>query len=97
MGKGFSKEFLQSVRSHHENYNGSGYPDNLAQTDIPSYASILRIIDSYDAMTNHRSYNKIKTSQEAVCEMASLKGEWYHPGFVEIFTEFMMNEIRSIE
>lgn len=74
MGKGFSKEFLQSVRSHHENYNGSGYPDNLVQTDIPSYASMLRIIDSFDAMTNHRFYNKTKTSQEAVCEIASLKG-----------------------
>jgi putative nucleotidyltransferase with HDIG domain len=87
--EGFSGTILESVRSHHENYNGSGYPDNLTYHDIPFYAFLIRIVDSYDAMTSFRTYQYTKSKYEAIQEIRSLKEDWYHPNLVESFTEFI--------
>lgn len=54
-----------AVRDHHEKYDGTGYPDNLKGDDIPFFAQILAIADSFDAMTSQRSYNKVKSVEEA--------------------------------
>jgi putative nucleotidyltransferase with HDIG domain len=54
----FLKECLPIVRHHHEWYNGTGYPDRLRGDEIPSEASILSIVDAYDAMTTDRHYHK---------------------------------------
>ncbi|WP_145360366.1 HD-GYP domain-containing protein [Alienimonas californiensis] len=49
-------EILPGVRSHHENYDGTGYPDQLAGTDIPEMARIMAVADAYDAMGSDRPY-----------------------------------------
>lgn len=56
--KGYSKEILQSVYHHHENYDGSGYPDNLKGDTIPLGARILRTCDVFAALTSSRPYRR---------------------------------------
>lgn len=54
----FLKESLPIVRSHHEWYNGKGYPDGLKGTEIPHEVSVFSVIDAYDALTTDRHYRK---------------------------------------
>lgn len=56
MDAGYSKEIAQAVYHHHENFDGSGYPDNLRGNDIPWMARILRVCDVFIALTADRSY-----------------------------------------
>lgn len=64
----FLKECLPIVRHHHEWYNGKGYPDSLKGDEIPFEASILSIVDAYDALTTDRHYHK-KYSHRKACEI----------------------------
>ncbi|GAN31852.1 MAG: two-component system response regulator [Candidatus Brocadia sp. AMX2] len=64
----FLKECLPIVRHHHEWYNGNGYPDGLKGPEIPFEASILSIVDAYDALTTDRHYHK-KYSHQKACEI----------------------------
>ena len=58
-----------SIRAHHEKYDGTGYPDGLKGNEIPFYAQILAIADSFDAMTSQRSYNKVKSAEAAFTDL----------------------------
>ena len=62
-------DIINGIRHHHENYDGSGYPDHLSADDISKYAAILSICDVFDALTSERPYRKIKTSFEALTYM----------------------------
>lgn len=79
------------VRWHHERYDGSGYPDGLAGTDIQEEARIIAVADAYDAMTSRRSYRDA-LSQDVVCrEIAKGKGSQFDPTFADIMLQ-MINE-----
>ncbi|MDY6328410.1 MAG: coproporphyrinogen dehydrogenase HemZ [Lachnospiraceae bacterium] len=56
--KGFSNDVLEAVLYHHENYDGSGYPENLAGENIPLSARILRVSDVFAALISNRTYRK---------------------------------------
>lgn len=62
----FSDEILESILYHHENYDGSGYPENLTGDQIPIGAKILRVCDTYAALTSDRPYRSAFDSQTAV-------------------------------
>ena len=64
--QGYSELVLQSVLYHHENYDGSGYPDNLSGEGIPLGARIIRVCDVYAALTSDRPYRKAFDKQSAV-------------------------------
>lgn len=83
----YSKEFLDGVIYHHENYDGSGYPYGISShvEGIPIYAQILRVVDSFDAMTSNRSYQKAFSVKKALFELESLKGIYYSPNIVDSF------------
>lgn len=49
---------MPGVRSHHERYDGKGYPDGLAGEDIPLFGRIIAVADAFDAMTSDRPYRK---------------------------------------
>ncbi len=63
---GYSQEICDSVRYHHENYDGSGYPDNLQGNEIPLGACILRVCDVFCALTSDRVYRSAYSLQEAM-------------------------------
>lgn len=58
MDAGYKKELAEAVYHHHENYDGSGYPNNLKGEQIPWMARILRVCDVFIALTTNRSYRK---------------------------------------
>lgn len=64
--KGYSNEILQSVYHHHENYDGSGYPDNLKGDSIPLGARILRSCDVFAALTSARPYRTAFNTETAM-------------------------------
>jgi two-component system cell cycle response regulator len=73
------------VRSSHERYDGTGYPDGLCAEEIEVGASIIAICDAYDAMVNHRVYREPKTQAEAIAELRLCAGTQFEPSLVEIF------------
>ncbi|MEW6769854.1 MAG: HD domain-containing phosphohydrolase [Bacillota bacterium] len=81
------REILPIIRSHHENYDGSGYPDHLKGEEIPLLARILRLADSFDAMTSNRPYRKALTFSEACEELKRYAGTLYDPELVPLFLE----------
>jgi putative two-component system response regulator len=72
------------IRSHHEYWDGSGYPDHLAGTDIPLSARIVVVADAFDAMTTDRTYQPAKTREEALAEIIENSGTKYDPAIVEV-------------
>jgi len=83
----YSQKFLDGVIYHHENFNGTGYPYRISAhvEGIPIYAQILRVVDSFDAMTSNRSYQKAFSIDKALTEIESLKGIFYSPKIVDAF------------
>ena len=73
------------VRSHHERYDGSGYPDGLVGDDIPQFARIAAVADVYDAMTSARPYRGAAPASVGVDEIIEGKGTHYEPQIVAAF------------
>ncbi|EDT75809.1 bifunctional diguanylate cyclase/phosphohydrolase [Clostridium butyricum] len=73
------------IISHHEKYDGTGYPNNLKGDEIPYLARVLTVIDSFDAMTSNRPYNKRKTYKEAIEELQRCRGTHFDPEIVKVF------------
>lgn len=76
---------LRGVLYHHENWDGSGYPEGLKGENIPLSASIIHVADSYDAMTSQRSYRKPMSSAAAIEEIKRMSGTCYCPEAVVHF------------
>jgi len=75
------------VRHHHENWDGSGYPDGLIGTDIPIGARILAVVDCFDALTSDRPYRPRLSSEKAVQMVAASRGKMYDPLVVDAFLQ----------
>ena len=74
---------LPSVRSHHERWDGAGYPDGLAGEEIPLAARILPVCDAFDAMTHERSYRRAMTRHAALQEIDLNMGTQFDPRVAE--------------
>lgn len=72
------------VRSHHEKWNGSGYPDGLKGIEIPIGARILTAVDCFDALSSERPYRRALTPEEAMNALIAESGISYDPRVVEI-------------
>lgn len=78
---------LSSVRSHHERWDGRGYPDGLAGEEIPLAARIIAISDAFDAMTSTRPYRSGMSMEEARQEIINQSGQQFDPNVVKHFLE----------
>lgn len=74
-----------AIRSHHEAWDGSGYPDGLAGTRIPLLARIVRIADSYDAMASARPYQASRPHAQIMQVMAAERGHRHDPALFDLF------------
>ena len=75
------------VLYHHEKYDGTGYPSGLKGSEIPYLARILTVVDSFDAMTSNRPYNRRKSYEEAIKELRRCSGTQFDPEIAEAFIE----------
>jgi putative nucleotidyltransferase with HDIG domain len=78
-------EGLRVVRHHHERWDGAGYPDKLAGTDIPLGARIFAVADTLDAMTSDRPYRPAGSWSDAGTEIVTESGRQFDPGIVRAF------------
>jgi len=83
---------LPIIRSHHEKWNGSGYPDGLKGEEIPRAARIFQIVDIFDALTSARPYKKALSIEEAmaIMERENSKG-LYEPGLLDAWKELILD------
>ncbi|MDQ0918917.1 HD-GYP domain-containing protein [Paenibacillus sp. V4I5] len=70
---------LPGVRSHHERFDGGGYPDGLKGLDIPEFGRIIAVADAFDAMTSDRPYRKGMPVEKALAILAEGKGTQWDP------------------
>ncbi|HWH04602.1 MAG TPA: HD-GYP domain-containing protein [Gemmatimonadales bacterium] len=75
---------LDAVKHHHENYDGTGYPDGLSGEDIPVGARIIMIADTLDAMTTDRPYRKALGFEQVVDELRKYAGRQFDPRISEV-------------
>jgi diguanylate cyclase (GGDEF)-like protein/putative nucleotidyltransferase with HDIG domain len=83
------EELIPLVELHHERYDGKGYPYGLQGENIPKLARLLCIIDSFDAMTTERPYQKTKSFEEAIQELRVCAGNQFDAYYVEPFIEMI--------
>ena len=77
----------QIARWHHENWDGSGYPDRLSRETIPFAARIVRIVDVYDALRSERPYKPAWTAEQALEELRAMRGTGLDPDLVDVFLQ----------
>lgn len=80
------------ILSHHERWDGKGYPRGLSGEQIPLQARILSVVDAYDAMTEDRVYRKALSREEAINELVNNKATQFDPIIVDIFLELIANK-----
>jgi HD-GYP domain-containing protein (c-di-GMP phosphodiesterase class II)/Flp pilus assembly protein TadD len=90
--KGLPWDVRPLVRGHHEHWDGSGYPDRLTGTQIPFGARILRIADSFDALTSARSYRPALSHEEALRVMEHEAGRVLDPDLYRLFQKTLADE-----
>lgn len=81
------QNMIPIILHHHEKYNGTGYPGSLKGEEIPYLARVLTVVDSFDAMTSNRPYNKRKTYEEAIIELRKFSEIQFDPIIAEKFIE----------
>ncbi|MDO8445380.1 MAG: response regulator [Deltaproteobacteria bacterium] len=86
---GFLKEEVEIIRSHHERWDGTGYPNRVDGKKLNLLSCIVMAADSYDAMVSNRRYRARVSPKEAIAELERCKGSQYHPVVVDAFVEFM--------
>ncbi len=75
------------IRNHHENFDGTGYPDGLVGEGIPIGARIIMVADTIDAMTTDRPYRKALSLQRALEEISKFSGRQFDPKLVDLVTK----------
>ncbi|WP_373599722.1 sensor domain-containing diguanylate cyclase/phosphohydrolase [Paraclostridium bifermentans] len=86
------EQVAQGILTHHERYDGSGYPLGLKQNQIPYLARIICVVDAYDAMTNDRSYKNKISKKDAIKELIKYSGSQFDPEIVNAFLEEIVND-----
>lgn len=88
---GLSHEMKLDVKHHHENWNGTGYPDQLSGRAIPMGARLIRICDYFDALTHDRGYRIALTKEDAINTMIEkqIESQWADPDLFRLFLEMM--------
>ena len=82
------------VLTHHERWDGKGYPLGLKEDAIPLVSRIINIADSFDVMTNNRPYKNTKSKNEAIKELQRCSGTQFDPTLVQYFIEYI-NDIEE--
>lgn len=83
------KNIAESVYTHHERWDGRGYPLSLKKDEIPIMARIISVVDAFDAMTNERPYHGAVDFKDAMVEIIGCKGTQFDPKIVDAFVNIV--------
>ncbi len=89
--KAFSS-IAKEILYHHENWDGSGYPEGLKGSEIPFLARIIKIADAIEVMSSGRPYKKAMTQEQIIDEIKGCSGRQFDPKLVPIFVELLEKE-----
>ena len=84
------------ARSHHERWDGTGYPDGLKGESIPLAARITAVADAFDALTSKRPYRKKISTQEAVEYLREQSGTLFDPNMISVFEKVIMESLPNL-
>ena len=90
-------DILPIVEHHHEKFDGTGYPKNLAGNDIPYLARIAAIADSFDAMASRRAYRDSLPLDVIISEFERCKGTQFDPQMDDVFLDILKNHYEEIK
>jgi len=82
-------KILEGVRTHHEKYDGTGYPFGLVAAMIPLSGRIIAVADAFDAMTSFRPYRRTKSKAQAIMELQVLSGKHFDASIVDAFIKLL--------
>ncbi len=77
------------ILNHHEKYDGTGYPNQLAAAEIPISARIFSVVDAYDAIVSERCYKSARSSATAIAELRRCAGTQFDPAVVDAFERIL--------
>lgn len=89
-------DLLPGVLHHHEKYDGSGYPDGLSGEDIPLYARVVALADSFDAMSSDRTYRRALPRSEVMAEIRRCAGKQFDPDLAAVFSDIDFTEFDEL-
>ncbi len=78
-------DLAEYALSHHERYDGKGYPNGLKQDEIPLFSRIISVADSFEAMTSDRPYREAMSVKQAIAELKKHAGTQLDPHIVNLF------------
>jgi hypothetical protein len=87
---------VESVRHHHERWDGSGYPDGISGREIPLHARIIAVSDAFDAITSNRSYRGKSNRKKAIEILKAQSGKQFDPEVVEAFLSALPRSLPGI-
>jgi len=90
-------QVIPIVRSHHERWDGAGYPDRLKGEQIPRLARIVAVADAFDAMTSDRPYRKGMAPEVAFAELEKQRGKQFDPDFAAAFLNIQPLVIQELQ
>ena len=91
------QDIIPIVKHHHEKYDGHGYPSQLKGEEIPYFARIAAIADSFDAMTSRRTYRDSLPIETVIAEFERCKGTQFDPELDDIFLDILKNHFDEIK
>ncbi len=92
------REAREVARSHHEKWDGTGYPDGLAGEAIPLAARIVAVADVYDALISERPYKRAWPPGDAIAEIRRMRGGHFDPRIVDAFLDlYATNVLRELD
>ena len=86
------QEVARIVRSHHERFDGAGYPDGLARDEIPLLARVIAVADAYNAMTTIRPYRNAMPPEVAIEQLVNGRGSQFQAELVDAFVQVLERE-----
>lgn len=93
----FSDKVIEVILYHHERWDGQGYPAKLAGENIPLFARIVAITDSFDTMISRRSYQDARAVEDAVAEIVRCAGSQFDPHLAKVFVKMQCERYKYLD
>ena len=90
------REIAEGILSHHEKWDGTGYPNRLKGEEIPLLARIISAVDSHDVMVNNRPYHQAMPEENAIKELRRCAGTQFDPNIIKVFTEMLEEDLKEM-